>query len=125
MTEGKGAPPGPEDAATGFGGLLVRYYRLFILVVVALVAHGLVSFILLPRTEDPEFDSTESRIITLYPGVEASEVETQVTRRLEDAIDELEGIRTIESTSYAGLSLIKIRLSDVAQPTEVVKEIRV
>jgi len=124
MTEGKAAPPGPEDAATGFGGLLVRYYRLFILVVVALVAHGLVSFVLLPRTEDPEFDSTESRIITLYPGVEASEVETQVTRRLEDAIDELEGIRTIESTSYAGLSLIKIRISDDAQPTEVVKDIR-
>src|SRR5688572_32559672 len=100
MTGGQGAPPAPDEAATGFGGLLVRYYRLFILVVVALIVHGLVSFILLPRTEDPEFDSTESRIITLYPGVEASEIETQVTRRLEDSIDELEGIRTIESTSY-------------------------
>jgi multidrug efflux pump subunit AcrB len=124
MTGGKGAPPPPEETVTGFGGLLVRYYRLFILVVLGLIANGLVSFILLPRTEDPEFDSTESRIITLYPGVEAREVETQVTRRLEDSIDELEGIRTIESTSYAGLSLIKIRISDDAQPTEVVKDIR-
>ena len=114
------APPPPEEAPSGFGGSLVRYYRLYILVVLAILAQGITSFILLPRTEDPEFDSTESRIITLFPGVEAREVETQVTRRLEDAIDELEGIRTIESTSYAGLSLIKIRISDDAVPTDVV-----
>jgi multidrug efflux pump len=113
-----------EEAPSGFGGSLVRYYRLYILVVLAILAHGITSFILLPRTEDPEFDSTESRIITLYPGVEAREVETQVTRRLEDSIDELEGIRTIESTSYAGLSLIKIRISDDATPTNVVEDIR-
>src|SRR5262245_46703150 len=95
--KGQGAPPPPEEAPSGVGGSLGRYYRPDILVVVALLAHGITSVILLPRTEHPEFDSTESRIITLYPGVEAREVETQVTRRLEDAIDELEGIRTIES----------------------------
>jgi multidrug efflux pump len=118
------ASPPPQGALSGFGGSLVRYYRLYILVVLAILAHGIMSFVLLPRTEDPEFDSTESRIITLYPGVEAREVETQVTRRLEDAIDELEGIRTIESTSYPGLSLIKIRISDDADPTKVVEDIR-
>ncbi|HEV8663724.1 MAG TPA: efflux RND transporter permease subunit [Candidatus Methylomirabilis sp.] len=123
-TKAQGSPPPPTEPPSGFGGSLVRYYRLYILVVLAILAHGITSFILLPRTEDPEFDSTESRIITLYPGVEAREVETQVTRRLEDAIDELEGIRTIESTSYAGLSLIKIRISDDAVPTDVVKDIR-
>jgi multidrug efflux pump subunit AcrB len=123
--EGKGGHSKPEEEkATGFGGSVVRHYRLYILAILAIVIYGVYSFIFLPRTEDPEFDSTESRIITLYPGVEAREVESQVTRKLEDAVEELEGVRNIESQSWAGLSVIKIRISDSAVPTEVIKDIR-
>jgi multidrug efflux pump subunit AcrB len=109
---------------TGLTGAIIRYYRLFLLAVVGLTVAGVWAFISLPRTEDPEFDSTEARIITLYPGVDAREIETQVTRRIEEAIEELEGIRTIESQSSGGLSLIKIRIADSAEPSDVLEDMR-
>jgi len=103
---------------------VIRYFRLWILVVAGVLIYGGWVFVILPRTEDPEFDIFDCRVMTRFPGASPDKVEALVTRPLEDAISELEEIEVIQSQSYAGISLLRITLEPDAVPAEVVEEIR-
>ena len=60
---------------------------------------------LLPKIEIPTVSVT-----TIYPGAAAAEVETSVTKKLEDAFSSIEGLDKITSTSQQGVSSIVIQL---------------
>ncbi len=114
---------GPSASAFLTAGV-VKYFRLYVLLVVAVLVYGVWAFRALPRAEDPEFDVGVLQVLTLYPGVISSQIETLVTRPIEDAIEELDGIETIESTSAGGVSLVDIRLENEAVPDEVLSEVK-
>ncbi|RKZ16826.1 AcrB/AcrD/AcrF family protein [bacterium] len=81
--------------------------------IVMLVGGGIISFSGMARLEDPEFTVKDALIITPYPGASALEVEEEVTDRIEKACQELGQLKEIyESTSYRGLSLVKVRMHD-------------
>ncbi|MEL7375092.1 MAG: efflux RND transporter permease subunit, partial [Pseudomonadota bacterium] len=56
--------------------------------------------------------------ITLLPGASAERVEALVTEKLEDALEELNEIKKIESTSRNGISSLSIELADDIGPGE-------
>jgi multidrug efflux pump subunit AcrB len=117
-----------EQARLAPSGLLtagvVKYYRVYVLLVVAVLIYGVWTFLALPRAEDPEFDVGVLQVLTLHPGVISSQIETLVTRPIEEAIEELEGIETIESTSAGGISLLDIQLEKEAIPDDVLAELK-
>jgi multidrug efflux pump subunit AcrB len=123
MTEAPGAPAHGARSPALITGVL-RYYRISILIVVALLIAGAWSFITLPRGEDPEFDAFDCRIITTFMGADPETVENLVTRPIEDAVTELNDVKIVESTSVSGLSLFKITVRDEAEPADVVEQIR-
>lgn len=49
-------------------------------------------------------------ITTAYPGGGSSEVESSVTKTIEDAVSSLEGVKTITSTSMEGVSITVVEL---------------
>jgi multidrug efflux pump subunit AcrB len=120
MSEEQTGPSPPGLLTVG----VVRYYRFFVLLVVAVLIYGVWTFLGLPRAEDPEFDVAVLQVLTLYPGVVSSQIETLVTQPIEDAIEELEGIETIESTSAGGISLLDIQLENDAIPDDVLAEVK-
>ncbi len=73
-----------------------------------LVALGLVSFFTMPRSEDPVFELPNVIVVASYPGADPEALETQVIEPLEDAIRELDDLRTVESTVQDGLGVISI-----------------
>lgn len=73
-----------------------------------LLAFGLVAFERLPLREYPDIDPPIVSIETVYPGAAANVVETRVTQIIEDRIAGVEAIRSIESSSEDGRSLINI-----------------
>ena len=81
-------------------------------VLVLLIVAGIASFFQLGQLEDPEFSIKTATIITRYPGASPEEVELEVTDRLERAVQELESLKDIYSTSKAGLSTIKVDIKD-------------
>ena len=81
-------------------------------VLVLLIVAGIASFFQLGQLEDPEFSIKTATIITKYPGASPEEVELEVTDRLEKAVQELESLKNIYSTSKAGLSTIKVDIKD-------------
>ena len=57
-------------------------------------------------------------VATAYRGASADEVETNVTKRIEDALSSLEGLDHINSTSQEGSSIVIIRLKNGINTTE-------
>ncbi|MBV2090347.1 MAG: efflux RND transporter permease subunit [Candidatus Thiodiazotropha sp. (ex Ctena orbiculata)] len=83
------------------------------LLVIILVGGGLLSFDKMGKLEDPAFTIKNAKVITLYPGASAQEVEDEVTYHIEDAIQRLEQVKRINmSISRPGMSDISIEFKD-------------
>lgn len=74
----------------------------------ALVLFGLIGLTKLPVRELPDIDPPIISVTTIYPGANAHVVETEITERLEEAINNIEGIKTLRSESREGVSGISI-----------------
>ncbi len=99
----------PND---GFANLFFRNGHLLTLSILVLVLAGLSALSNLPRIEDPRITTRNALVITSFPGASAERVEALVTKKLEEALREVEEIKDIDSTSRANVSLISIELND-------------
>ncbi len=84
----------------------------------ALVLFGAIGLTRLPVRELPDIDPPIVSVTTVYPGAAASVVETEVTERLEDAINTVEGIKTLTSQSREQVSNITIEFN-LSRPIEL------
>src|SRR5437867_6546675 len=73
-----------------------------------LVLFGLIGLSRLPVRELPDIDPPIVSVSTVYPGANAQVVETEVSERLEEVINNIEGIKTLRSESREGVSNITI-----------------
>jgi len=87
-------------------GIVIKRPLLLVVVFTILLFFGVWSYLelnynLLPRLEMPEVS-----VSTVYDGATAAEVETTVTKKLEDVFSSVEGLSKISSTSQEGVSII-------------------
>ncbi len=88
---------------------------LIVFVMFAIIAlMGAVTFTLLNINLTPKITTNVLTIVTIYPGASASEVETSVTKKIEDAVSSLENIETIKSVSQEGFEFTTIELKSGA-----------
>src|SRR2546426_3154720 len=73
-----------------------------------LVLFGIIGLSRLPVRELPDIDPPIVSVTTVYPGANAQVVETEVTERLEEVINNIEGIKTLRSESREAVSNITI-----------------
>ncbi len=91
----------------------------------ALILFGLIALTRLPVRELPDIDPPIVSVTTVYPGANASVVETEVTERLEEQLNNIEGIRTITSQSREQVSNITIEFDlsrDIDQSAQDVRD---
>src|ERR1043166_5444813 len=74
----------------------------------ALILFGVIGLRQLPVRELPDIDPPIVSVTTIYPGANAEVVETEVTERLEEEINNIEGIKTLSSQSREQVSNITI-----------------
>ena len=96
----------------GLATLFFRNRHLLWLSIVVILVAGLSAILNLPRLEDPRIVNRGPLIITAVPGASAERVEALVTEVLEEALDEIETIKNIDSTSRASVSTISVELDD-------------
>ncbi len=70
---------------------------------------GLVAYFRLPVDLMPKVDFPTIMVNIVYPGSSAEEIETLVTKPLEDAFSTLEGIDKISSSSMEGISMLTVQ----------------
>ena len=78
------------------------------IVLLLLTLLGVVSFFTMPRSEDPQFDTSTVRVVTVYPGASPQDIEQLVVDPLEERINEVEDIDRIESTIQDGVAVIAV-----------------
>lgn len=93
--------------------------------VITLVIFGYMSFKAMPAALFPNIDFPIVTIKTLYPGAEATTIESQVTDKIEEAISRIGGVDKITSTSSEGVSVVMVQFfleRDINEATNDVRD---
>ena len=77
--------------------------------VLTLLFFGYQSFKAMPAALFPNVDFPIVTIKTVYPGAEASTIESQVTDKVEEAVSGIDGIDEVVSTSSDGVSVVTVK----------------
>src|SRR5690606_10294575 len=62
----------------------------------------------------PKFSSPIVTITTVYPGATPNEVETSVTKKIEDAVSSMEKVKKLTARSMEGVSVVTVELNNDA-----------
>lgn len=76
-----------------------------------LLVMGLASFFNMPRREDPALDIPNVAVIAVYPGANPEDIESQVVDVLEDAINELDDLKEIQTTIRDGVAVMEVEFN--------------
>ncbi|CAN5395681.1 efflux RND transporter permease subunit [soil metagenome] len=108
-------------------GFAVRRWQFTLVAFGLLVMLGVNAFLGVPRSEDPHFPIPIVVIRAVLPGAEPSEMEQLVADPIEDAVDGLDNIDKVESTSLDGAAVIRVHFTWDVDPErkydQVVREV--
>lgn len=96
----------------------IKNQVLSIIVIVLALGGGWIAYLDMPRFEDPEFTIRTALVVTQYPGATPLEVAEEVTEPLERALQQLQEVDDIESTSVNGRSEIMVNIKYEFSPTK-------
>jgi multidrug efflux pump len=85
---------------------------------------GLMSYRAIPREASPEVEIPIIVINTVYPGVSPADIETLVTRPLEEELNTLSEIKELRSTSVEGYSSITAEFETSVDLSEALQKVR-
>lgn len=94
------------------------------MVFVAIVVLGLYSLVQIPIDLYPEMDPPFISVMTTYPGANASDIENNITKTLEDALNSVDALKEITSTSTDNLSIINLEFEWETNLDEATNDIR-
>ena len=94
------------------------------LVFVAVAILGLFSLSKLPIDQMPEMDMPYVTVMTTYSGANASELETNVSKHLENALNSVDGLKNIFSTSKDNISIVTLEFEWGSNIDEAMNDIR-
>ncbi len=82
-----------------------------LMIAFAVVVIGVVSFSRLAVDLLPSMDAPQLTIVTTYPGVAPEEIETLLTRPIEQVVSTVEGVDELSAQSTEGLSRVRLRFN--------------
>ncbi len=94
------------------------------LIFVAVIIMGVFSFHKLPIDQFPEIEPPYVMVMTSYPGANASEIETNVTRLMENNLNSVDGLKELTSTSKDNMSVIVMEFEWGLKLDDVVNDVR-
>ena len=95
-----------------------------VLIFMGVIIFGLFSLTKLAIDQYPEMEFPAVTVFTTYPGANAEEIETNVTRILEDQLNTVENLEKITSTSSDNYSIVSLELEWGADITEATNDVR-
>ena len=95
-----------------------------LLIFVAVMVLGLYAFRQLPIDQFPEMDPPYITVMTTYPGASASEIETNVTRLVENSLNSVDHLKEMTSTSRDNMSMVMLELEWGTDIDEVMNDVR-
>ncbi len=95
-----------ENSGGGLSGTAIRRPVFTTMLMLGLVVLGLFAYRGLPIDQFPDVTIPVVTVQTTYPGASAETVEREVTRRLEEAFNPVQGVKKLTSISLEGVSQV-------------------
>ncbi|MEG0808051.1 MAG: efflux RND transporter permease subunit [Alistipes sp.] len=95
-----------------------------ILLFVGVMVFGLFSLMNLAVDQYPEIEIPQISVITMYPGANAADIETNITRVLEDNLNTVNNLKKLTSKSQDNVSMITVEFEYGSDLNEGANEIR-
>lgn len=83
-------------------------YQFSTIIISILVLMGIVSFLTMPRSEDPQISPAGTTIYAIYPGANPADVEKLFVQPVEEELNELDDIKELKSISRTGYGQVDI-----------------
>ncbi|HMA88748.1 MAG TPA: efflux RND transporter permease subunit [Burkholderiales bacterium] len=90
----------------------------------ALLVLGAFSYSRLPVEQFPDVSFPVVVVETLYPGASPENVEEEVTRKIEESVNTISGIKTLSSRSYEGRSVVIVEFDLNVDPKLAAQDVR-
>ncbi|MCG6189469.1 efflux RND transporter permease subunit [Maribellus maritimus] len=95
-----------------------------LMIFVAVVVMGIFSLINIPIDLYPDMEPPYISVMTSYPGANASDIEANITKVLEDALNSVDKLKEITSVSSDNLSVISLEFEWESNLDEATNDIR-
>ncbi len=94
------------NGSGGLSGLAIRRPVFITMIMVGLIVMGIFSYSRLSIDQFPNVDIPVVTVQTVYPGASPETIEREVSRRLEEAFNPVEGVDRITSVTLEGVSQV-------------------
>ena len=137
MTEDRPVPVPPESDSQRGGRKDKGKYKEFwltsfavdhptsVLVLLGIIVlAGLWSYVTVPKEATPDITVPFVAVNTVYPGVAPEDIETLITRPIEEELNRISDIKTLTSSSVEGISTITAEFEAGMDMTEALQQVR-
>ncbi|HEV8305316.1 MAG TPA: efflux RND transporter permease subunit [Gemmatimonadales bacterium] len=90
----------------------VRNWQFTVILFAMLAALGLASWHAVPRLEDPSIDFPTFTVVAVYPGASPTDLERLVVTEIEDRLDQLEHVKSINSRMRDGVATVRVEFEE-------------
>jgi len=99
----------------------LKYKQVTLSVLFLFFAVGVYSLLNMSRREDPKITAKQALIIAFYPGANSTQVEEQVTKKIEEALFKFEEVKKDKTTSSSedGKVVVTVELGDNVKSPDV------
>lgn len=94
------------------------------MIFVAIIILGLFSLTRLPIDQMPEMDPPYVTVMTTYPGANASEIEMNISKPIENSLNSVDGLKNIVSNSKDNMSIVTLEFEWGSDIDEALNDIR-
>ena len=98
--------------------LAIQNHQFTLVVVALLFTLGVVSFVTMPRSEDPSVSPAGASVFVIYPGATPADIEELIIDPLEEAINEIEDIYRMNGSAEDGIGIIGVEFTAGSDPDE-------
>ncbi|MFT9494103.1 efflux RND transporter permease subunit [Anaerosolibacter sp.] len=107
-----------------WAGFFISRYRIVYLLIAAILIWGIGAYLKMPRELQPEVILPYGHVLTTYVGAAPEEMEALVTKKIEKKLDELEKVKSINSSSGYGYSSVFVEFEQGVDMDSMMQKMR-
>jgi len=101
----------------------VRNFQFTVVVFAMLAALGVVSWLAIPKGEDPPLDFPSYTVVAVFPGAGPADLERLVVREVEERLDALDHVKKIQSRIENGVATVNVEFEADQDPEKRYDEV--
>ncbi|MFW6084245.1 MAG: efflux RND transporter permease subunit, partial [Gemmatimonadota bacterium] len=115
---------GREYKEFGLTSFAVEHPTSVLVLTAIILIAGLYSYLTVPKEAQPDIEIPNIVVNTVYPGVSPADIESLVTRPIEEEINTIADVKTLTSTSVEGYSSVNVEFDVDVDMTEALQKVR-